>query len=133
MMRCENSEYKSSSSPFLQAFLKTDRVWDDAAQTEWADDVERRLREVMARIVPELIQLGYTVQRIKNCVTTYTVTTDQQTKQNIAALSRGQWPCCDEIVKMVPELIHSTISFDACASGEWPRKFDVEGEMRWFG
>jgi hypothetical protein len=34
------------------------RGWDDAAQTEWVGDVERRLREVTARIDPELIQLS---------------------------------------------------------------------------
>jgi len=131
-MHRENSEYKSSSSPFLQAFLKTGRVWDDAAQAEWADDVERRLRDVTARIDPKLIQVGYTILRVKNCVSIYTITPDPQTKRNIAALSQGQWPCWGEIVKAVPELIHSPISFDARASLEWLRKWDVEDEMRRF-
>ena len=56
VMHYEDSEYKSSSSPFLKTFLRTYRGWDDAAQAEWADDVERRLREVTARIEPELVQ-----------------------------------------------------------------------------
>ena len=129
-MRCKNSEYKSNSSPFLKAFLKTGRVWDDAAKKEWADDVERRLREVTVRIDPKLIQLGYTIQRVKNCVSIYTITPDPQTKRNIAALSQGQWPCWGKIVKAVPELTHSPINFDACTSLEWWRKWDVEDEMR---
>jgi hypothetical protein len=116
-------------SPFLKASLQTDRVWDDSAKEEWADDVERRLREVTARIDPRPGVLGYTVQRHKNSVAIYTVTPNKQRKQEMAAIARGQWPCWDEIVKAVPELIYSTISFDACTSWEWWRKWDVEDEM----
>ena len=59
MVRYKNSQTPSGSSPFLKAFLKTDRVWDDAAKTEWADDVERRLREVRSQIDPRPLLLGY--------------------------------------------------------------------------
>ena len=60
-MRYENLQTPNGSSPFLKTFLKTDRVWDDAAQTEWADDVERRLRAVTAQIVPRPILRGYSI------------------------------------------------------------------------
>ena len=73
--------------PFLQAFLKTDGVWDDADKTEWADDVERRLRDVTA-------QLGYAIQRFENNVALFTLTHNELSK-----LARGQLPCWDEIVK----------------------------------
>jgi hypothetical protein len=131
MIRYENSQTLSGSSPFLRAFQKTERVWDDAAKTEWADDVERRLREVTARIDPKPIVLGYTIQRITNIVTIYTVTPNWQTKQNMAALSSGHWPRWIEIIKAVPEMVHSSIRFD-CTNWEWARKWDVEDEMRRF-
>ncbi len=52
------NDVKLCQNPFLKAFLETDRVWDDAAKTEWADDVERRLRDVTAQIDPRPIVLG---------------------------------------------------------------------------
>ncbi len=116
-------------SPFLRAFLKTDRAWDDVAKTEWADDVERRLYEVRARIDPRPILLGYAIHRVKNCVTLSTVTPNELCKQTIAELSGGQWPRWSEIATAVPEIIRSTISFDACNRREWCRKWDVEDEM----
>ncbi|MGA8672276.1 MAG: hypothetical protein WB679_20530 [Terracidiphilus sp.] len=129
MTRFENLPTPSNSSPFLKAFLKTDRVWDRAAKREWADDVERRLREVTADIDPGPRVFGYAIQRVKNCVAIYTVTPNGQSKREIAALTRGQWPCWDRIVKVVPELMHSTISFDARTTWEWARKWDVEIEL----
>lgn len=125
-------DVKLRQSPFLNAFLKTDRVWDDAAKKEWADDVERRLREVTSGLDPRPMAFGYAIQRVKNCVALYTVTRNGQSKREIAALARGHWPCWDKIVKAVPELRHSTISFDACMTWEWARKWDIEDEMSRF-
>ena len=59
MTRYENLPTPSESSPFLKAFLQTDRVWDDVAKKEWADDVERRLREVRSQFDPRPLVLGY--------------------------------------------------------------------------
>lgn len=131
-MHFENLQTASGSGPFLEAFLKADRVWDKAAKTEWADDVELRLREVAAQIDPNPTVLGYTIQRVKNCVTIYTVTPHWQTKQNMAALWAGQWPRWGKIIKAVPEMVHSSISFDASTNWEWARKWDVEHEMSRF-
>jgi hypothetical protein len=132
MMRYENLQAASGSSPFLKAFPKTDRVWDDTAQTEWADDVERRLRAVTAQIDPRPILRGYTIQRADNSVAVYTVTPNRLMKRYVAALFRGQWPYWGEILKAVPELIHSPIGFDAWVSWEWWQKWDVEDEMSRF-
>ena len=126
MTRYEHSRAASGYSPFLAAFLRTDRVWDETAKKEWADDVERRLRDVKARIDPRPQILGYSVQRFNNCVAILTVSPNEQSKNELVALARGQWPCWDEIVKAVPEFIHSKTGFDACRSFEWWRKWDVE-------
>ena len=119
-------------SPFLKAFHKTDRVWDDAAKTEWADDVERRLRKVFHQIHPRPRVLGYVIYRVGNSVGLSTVTSDEQGKQEMAALSAGQWPCWNEIVDAVPELSRSTVCFEGCTRFEWERKWDVEDEIRGF-
>ena len=128
-MHLEGSQNPSDSSPYLKAFLKTDRVWDDAAKTEWADDVERRLREVRSQIDPGPLVLGYAIERSGNSVVIFTVSRNELNKREIAALSQGHWPCWDEIVKAVPELIHTKTGFDACTNFEWWRKWDVEVEM----
>lgn len=122
-------DVKLRQTSFLKAFLKTDRVWDDAAKTEWADDVQRRLREVRSRINPGPLVLGYTIGRRGNVVVVSTVSRNELSKQEMAALSRGEWPCWDQIVKAVPELIRSKAGFDACTNFEWWRKWDVEVEM----
>ena len=124
-----NSVNPGRCSPFLKAFLKTGRVWDDAAMREWADDVERRLREVRSQIAPGPLVLGYTIGRRGNVVVVSTVSRNELSKQEIAALSQGQWPCWDEIAEAVPEFIHSMAGFDACATLEWWRKWDVEDGM----
>lgn len=131
-MRFENLPTPSASSPFLRAFLKTGRVWDDDAKKEWADDVEWRLREVMSQIDPRPLVLGYAIERSGNSVVVSTVSRNELSKQAIAALARGQWPCWDKIVKAVPEFLHSKPGFDACMSFEWWRKWDVEVEMSRF-
>ena len=123
-------DVKLRQSPFLKAFLKTDRVWDDAAKTEWADDVERRLCGVRSQIDPGPLVLGYAIERSGNSVVIYTVVSGNElSNREIAALFRGEWPCWDEIVKVVPEFIHSKTEFDACMNFEWWRKWDVEDEM----
>jgi len=76
--------------------------------------------------------LGYTVRRFKNSVVINTVTSNDLSKQEIAALTRGEWPCWDKIVKAVPEFIHSTVRFDASTTFEWWRVWDVEDEMSRF-
>jgi hypothetical protein len=119
-------------SPFLTAFHKTGRVWDDAAKSEWADDVERRLRKVLNQIHPRPKVLGYVIYRVGNSVGLSTVTSDEQGKQEMAALSAGHWPCWNEIVDAVPELSRSTACFEACTRFEWERKWDVEDEMSRF-
>jgi len=55
-------------SLFLKVFLQTDRVSDDASKKEWADDVERLLREVRSQIDPGPIVLGHTNSFTSNCV-----------------------------------------------------------------
>jgi hypothetical protein len=132
MTRCDNSQTPSGSSPFLRAFLETDRVWDDAAKREWADDVERRLREVKSQIDPRPLVLGYAIERSGNRIVIFTVSRNELNKQEIAALSQGQWPCWDEIVNAVPEFSCSKTGFDACTNFEWWRKWDVEDEMSRF-
>jgi hypothetical protein len=84
-------------------------VGDDAAKKEWADDVERRLREVRSQIDPGPLVLGYTIGRRGNVVVISTVSRNELSEQEIAALSQGQWPCWDEIVKAVPEFIHAKV------------------------
>jgi hypothetical protein len=132
VMRYENSQAASSSSPFLRAFLQTDRVWDDAAKKEWADDVERRLREVRSQIDPRPLVLGYAIERSGNIVVIFTVSRNELNKREIAALSQGQWPCWDKIVKAVPEFIQAKVGFEACTNFEWWKKWDVEDEMSRF-
>jgi hypothetical protein len=132
MMHCENLQIPRKSSPFLKVFLRTDRVWDEAAKGEWADDVERRLREVRSQIDPRPRLLGYTVRRFKNSVIINTVISNEASKQEIAALTRGRWPFWDKIVKAVPEFNHSRVQFDACKQFEWLRVWDVEVEISRF-
>jgi hypothetical protein len=132
MMRYGNLQTRSGSSTFLKALLKTGRVWDDAAKREWADDVERQLREVISQIDPRPLVLGYAIERFGNSVVVFTVSRNELSKKEIAALARGQWPRWDKIVKVVPEFIHSTTGFDACTNFEWWRKWDVEDEMSRF-
>jgi hypothetical protein len=48
-------------------------VWDDAAKREWADDVERRLREVRSQIDPWPIVAGYAIERSGNSVVVFAV------------------------------------------------------------
>ena len=119
-------------SPFLNAFVTTDRVWDDAAKTEWADDIGRRLRKVVKHIHPRPRVLGYVIYRVGNSVGLSTVTSDEQGKQEMAALSAGRWPGWKEIVDAVPELFRSTACFEGCTRFEWERKWDVEDEMSRF-
>ncbi len=126
------NDVKVCQSPFLKAFLKTDRVWDDAAKKEWADDVERRLREVRLQIDPRPMVHGYVIYRFQNSVAMSTVSPSKINKQEMATLSRGEWPCWDEILKAVPEFIHSQVRFDFCTGFEWWRKWDVENEMSRF-
>jgi hypothetical protein len=127
--RASETKNNQRKSRFLKAFLKTNRVCDDAVKAEWADDVERRLREVIAKIGTKTITFGYTIQRSKHCVTLCTVTPNLQTKQNMAALSSGQWPGWSQIVEAVPEMVHSSTWFDAITNWEWSRKWDVEDEI----
>jgi len=127
--RASKTKNNQRKSRFLKAFLKTNRVCDDAVKAVWADDVERRLREVIAKIGTKTITFGYTIQRSKHCVALCTVTPNLQTKQNMAALSSGQWPGWSQIVEAVPEMVHSSTSFDAITSWEWSRKWDVEDEI----
>jgi hypothetical protein len=119
-------------SPFLSAFLKTNRAWDAAAKKEWTDDVERRLREVRSQIDPWPIVAGYAIERSGNSVVVFAVSGYKASKEEIAALARDKWPCWDEIVKSVPEFIDSKIGFDACTNFEWWRKWDVEDVMSRF-
>lgn len=128
-VRVKEIRRKQRQSPFLKAFQKTERVWDDTAKTAWADDVERRLREVTDKLDPKPVVRGYVIQRVKNCVNICTITPNWQTKQNMAALSAGHWPCWGEVIKAVPELFYSTVCFGARPSWEWWREWDVEDEM----
>lgn len=113
-------------SPFLKRALKANRGWDKAA---WAEDVERRLRNVVATIDPTPQILGYTVQHLKNCVSIHTSTLNEQSKQEMAALSTGQWPGWEKIIQAVPELSDSMVHFDAYSKWEWERIWDVEEEL----
>jgi hypothetical protein len=54
---------------------------------EWADDVERRLRKVVVTINPTLQILSYTIKRLKNRVSIHTPTSNEQSKQEMIALS----------------------------------------------
>lgn len=89
-MRNENSQIHSSSSPFLRAFQETDRVWDEAAKKEWADDVERRLNEVTSQIDPGPMLVCDAIERSRLSVVVSTVSRDVLTKQEMAALAGGQ-------------------------------------------
>lgn len=117
---------QSRHSPFLKRALKANQGWDKAA---WADDVERRLRNVVATIDPTPQILGYTIQRLKNCISIHTSTPNEQSKQEMAALSTGQWPSWERIIKAVPELGDSMVHFDAYSKWEWERIWDVEEEL----
>jgi hypothetical protein len=132
MTRYDNLPIYSGPSPFLKAFQKTDRVWDNPAKKEWADDVERRLFEITYHIDTRPLLLGYTIERSENRVVVYTFARDGLSKEEMAALARGQWPSWDKIVKAVPEFNHSTVQFDACRTFEWLRVWDVEVEMSRF-
>ena len=131
-MRYKNSQTPSRTSPFLKNFLQTGRVWDEPAKREWADDVERRLYEAISQIDTRPTLLGYTIQRSANRVVVFTFARDKLSKQEMATLARGQWPCWDEIEKAVPEFLHTKIELDACTVWEWYRRWDVEDEMRRF-
>jgi hypothetical protein len=102
-------EMKQLQSPFLKRFLKASGEWGEA---EWADDVERRLRKVVATIDPTPQILSYKVQRLKNRVSILTSTPNEQSKQEMIALFTGQWPGWEKITRAVPELSASMIHFD---------------------
>jgi hypothetical protein len=71
-------ETKHLQSPFLKRFLKVSR---EAGEVKWADDVERRLRRVVATIDPTPPILSYTVRRLKNRISILTSTPNKQSKQ----------------------------------------------------
>jgi hypothetical protein len=72
---------------------------------------------------------GYKLLRDENCVIIFTVPPNTQTKQNMAAVSSGQWPRWNDIVKAVPEMADSSLFFDARATWEWVWRWKVEAEM----
>ncbi|MGA7109244.1 MAG: hypothetical protein WBV28_10775 [Terracidiphilus sp.] len=61
---------------------------------------------------------AYAIYRFENNLAVFTVSRSELSRQEMAELSRGEWPCWDKVAKAVPELIHSTIGFDACTSFE---------------
>ena len=89
-MRKKPLDTDSRCSPFLKAFLRTDRVWDDTAKRDWADDVERRLLEVTRHIDTMPLLLGYTIERSGKRIIVYTFARDGLSKEEMASLARGQ-------------------------------------------
>lgn len=55
---------KLRAIPFLRRIEKANRILDQAAEKEWVDDAERRLRDVVSRVDPQPILVGYRVERL---------------------------------------------------------------------
>ena len=116
-------------SQFLLALYKDKRVFDDTAKNEWAADVERRLRSVIESVNPAPPISGYHLLRLGTCISISTLTPDRLCKKDVARLVKGNWPAWDEIIAAVPEFTSSSVDFDAYATLEWSRSWDVEWEI----
>jgi hypothetical protein len=61
-------------NPFQRMLEKTHRGLDDTAKTEWLDDTERRLREVISHLDPRPTVDGYSVERSEDGLKIFTIT-----------------------------------------------------------
>ena len=111
--------------PFWEEIVRSGRIVDDEAQLQWLDDVEQRLREILALIDPRPAIEGYCIVRSLDGVTIYTVTGSQVGKREIGLLSAGAWPCWEQIVERVPEFQGTAVVFDAVARHEWLRSWNI--------
>lgn len=116
--------------PFMRKLEKSNRVLDGTAKKEWVDDAERRLRDVVSRVDPRPMLLGYHVERLDDGLILSTITSNEIGKREIAFLSTGEWPCWIEIVDAVPELDRTAVVFDAAVQFEWSRQWDMLEQER---
>lgn len=113
------------SIPFWDELVNSKRMLDSAAEQEWLDDVERRLREILSRIDPRPTINAYSIQRSADGLTISTITGSQVAKPVIGQLSAGDWPSWNEIVSQVPEFDGTVVIFDAVQTFEWLRCWDM--------
>ena len=116
---------ESPQIPFWERLVKAGRILDDAAQREWMDDAERRLRHVLSRLDPQPKLLGYVAERLVDGLELHTITPGQIQKPLIAQLCAGEWPGWDEIVVAVPEFNHTHVIFEGRSRFEWFRRWDM--------
>jgi hypothetical protein len=118
------------SIPFQRMLEHTNRGLDNEAKKEWVDDAERRLREVISRVDPRPTVNGYSIERLEDGLTIYTITAERIGKREIGVLSAGDWPMWNEIVEAVPEFDRTQVVFDAVSHHEWSRRWDLSLQLR---
>lgn len=97
-------------------------IWNELKKDwAWSDGIC-----LSTRVCLQPTRRRYAIERSGNSVVVFTVSRSELSKQEIAALARGQWPCWDKIVKAVPEFLHSKPGFDACMSFKWSEHGIVE-------
>ena len=111
--------------PFWEALIEEGRGLYGQAEAEWLADVERRMHNVLERVDPRPMLLGYVAERAGDGLTLYTSTADAVGKHEIGLLSAGEWPCWAEIVEAVPEFDQTHVVFDAVSRNEWSRRWDL--------
>jgi hypothetical protein len=111
--------------PFWEKVVKAGGSLDDTTKKQWIDDAERRMREILLRINPRPVLLGYVVDRVGDALTLYTVTGEALGKHQIGLLSSGEWPGWSEIVEAVPEFDQTDVAFEAVSLYEWFRRWDM--------
>lgn len=92
---------------------------------DWVDDAERRMREILLRINPWPMLLGYVVDRVADGITLRTATAEFMEKHQIGLLSSGQWPGWSEIIEAVPEFDQTGVVFEAVSLYEWFCRWDM--------
>jgi hypothetical protein len=111
--------------PFWEKIVKAGGGLDDMTKKEWIDDAERRMREILLRINPGPMILGYVVDRVADGLTLRTMTAEILEKHQIGLLSSGDWPGWSEIVEAVPEFDQTGVVFEAVYLHEWFRRWDM--------
>jgi hypothetical protein len=111
--------------PFMRKLEKSNRALDDAAKKERVEDAECRLQEILSRVDPRPMIRGYSMERSDDGLTLCAITAGKVGKQEIGLLSAGDWPCWNEIAKVVPEFGHTQVAFEAVSRYEWIRRWDT--------
>ena len=87
------------SLPFLERLFSDERILDDAAKSEWIDEVQARLCAAVDTLAQGWV--CYEVERTADGVGIATVSANVLTMHQMAMLCAGEWPGWFVILKAV--------------------------------